>query len=317
MSAGQTPLILRLPGLRRYAAELARLRARVRSAEEQVAALKESEARERHHARELARAVTQQDTELETARVALRRPSVEDGGSRDALFEKAIRFDYYWHNADKKLDIRDIDGFGPMAARIRQRNRTFLHFDRLYTLWQAVNAMPAEASAVAEVGTYRGGSARFIAEAMRARGRELPFYVCDTFRGHVAVDDTIDGGHQVAKQFTAVDVERVARYLRIFKNVRLLDGDIRETSAAMAPEHHFGVVHIDVDVYPITRFCLDFFAPRLVTGGTIVVDDYGFTTCAGARKAVDEFVAANSRFRVLHLLTAQAVLIAVGPEQSR
>ena len=59
--------------------------------------------------------------------------------------------------------------------------------------------------------------------------------------------------------------------------------------AAFASESAFGLVHLDVDVYPITRFCLDFFGPRMVSGGVIVLDDYGTTTCEGVKKAVDEF----------------------------
>jgi O-methyltransferase len=297
---------------RRHAEETAELRRQLAAVQEQLRSLTEREAHERRRAWELAKAVTQQAKELDAARVALRKPSMNSNSSPDALFQKALEFDYYWYNADKKIDLRDIEGFGPIAAQVRQRARTFLHFDRLYTLWQAVGAMPSSASAVVEIGSYRGGSARFIAESMRAHDRELPFYVCDTFDGHVVVDESVDGNHRAGKQFTSTDAERVNFYLEMFPTVRVIAGDIRQTSTAMHQEHQFGLVHIDVDVYPITRFCLEFFAPRLVAGGAIVVDDYGFTTCAGAKKAVDEFVATSRRFRMLHLLTAQAVLIAVG-----
>jgi hypothetical protein len=65
-----------------------------------------------------------------------------------------------------------------------------------------------------------------------------------------------------------------------------VEGDIRETASRFTDQHAFGMVHIDVDVHPITEFCLEFFAPRVVIGATIVVDDYGFKTCKGVKKAV-------------------------------
>ena len=50
-------------------------------------------------------------------------------------------------------------------------------------------------------------------------------------------------------------------------------------------------VHVDVDLYQPTRDSIDFFYPRLNPGGLFVCDDYGFTTCPGATKAIDDFMA--------------------------
>lgn len=234
--------------------------------------------------------------------------TTEDGTDADDL-RRARRHEYYWHNAQKKLDLRRLDGFGALAERIRADGRTYLHVDRLYTLWQAVAGMPPGATAVIEVGVFRGGSAKFLAEALRMRGLSLPVYACDTFAGHAVVDGAIDGRHEVGKQFLRVDAEEVRAYLATRPEVQVLDGDIHDTAARIDPGHVFGVAHIDVDVYPPTRFCLEHFAPRVVAGGMMVVDDYGFKTCPGAKKAVDEFAASNPGFRLLHLMTGQAVLI--------
>ena len=143
--------------------------------------------------------------------------------------------------------------------------------------------------------------------------RVLPFFACDTFQGHTIVDESIDGRHRVGKQFKSqnapVSTPRVLKYLKKYSFVQVLEGDIRDTATAFDNQRAFGMVHIDVDVYPITQFCLEFFASRLVVGGTIVLDDYGFTTCKGVKKAVDEFVSERrGQFWAMHLLTGQAVL---------
>lgn len=224
------------------------------------------------------------------------------------LLETADQYGYYWYNAAKKRDIRLDEHFGPLAAAILEDGKTYLSYDRLYTLWQGLQAVTSAKFAVAEIGTFKGGSAKFIAEALRRSGRRNRFYVCDTFEGHAAVDPTVDGKHQVGVQFKS-SVERVRRYLKSYKNIQILAGDIMVTAAQIPTDEKFALVHIDVDVYPPTRFCLEFFGPRLVRGGVMVMDDYGTLACVGVEKAVEEFVAANPGFRRFHLMTGQAILV--------
>jgi len=216
---------------------------------------------------------------------------------------------YYLSGARKKIDIAALPGFGEIAAQVRADGRAGMQDDRLYTLWQAVMRAPGGAPVV-EVGTYLGGSARFIAESFKTRGLEPHFYVCDTFSGHARTDEAFDPiHHREGGKFKNTSAEQVAAYLAPHPNVELVVGDIVETAPArLAAEPRFGLVHIDVDVYPPTDFCLRFFAPRLAPGALLVVDDYGFTTCPGAKRAVDDFVADHPEFTMLHLLSGQAVL---------
>jgi|KBSMisStandDraft_5_1062788.scaffolds.fasta_scaffold117566_2 O-methyltransferase len=272
-------VLAKLPWVRRYALENERLRSKLNESRQQIKDLLESQER----------------------------------AAKDAEFLRQAReYEYYWREAFKRIDIRQLVPFGEIADRVIRDGRTYLNVDRLYTIWQAVESLPPSARAVAEVGVYRGGSAWFMADALRRSGREMPFYVCDTFQGHVEVDDSVDGVHRPGVQFTRVKAEKVAKYLREFPFIRMQVGDIRETAPAFAGESAFGLVHLDVDVYPITRFCLDFFGPRVVPGGMMVMDDYGTTTCEGVKRAVDEFTASNPGFRVMHLLTGQAVVTRLG-----
>lgn len=235
--------------------------------------------------------------------------ALEEAHARVRELEAAQR-----QSDQEKIDVSRVEPFGRLAERAVRSGRTYLDVDRLYTLWQLVESLPRAAQAVAEVGVYRGGSAKFVCEAMRRLGREIPFYVCDTFSGHVEVDESIDGVHRPGEQFTRTNADKVAKYLAQFDFVRLMAGDIRVTAPTFADQQGFGLVHVDVDVYPITRYCLEWFGPRLVAGGAFLVDDYGTTTCEGVKKAVDEFARGNSAFRLLHLLTGQAVLTRCAPE---
>lgn len=70
----------------------------------------------------------------------------------------------------------------------------------------------------------------------------------------------------------------------------------------------FAFAHIDVDLYQATKDSLVFIYPRMVPGGIILFDDYGYSECSGAKKAVDEFLLDKQEI-LISLPTAQAFLI--------
>jgi len=217
-----------------------------------------------------------------------------------------LRRSYHLSGVAKKLDLREMDGFSEIADEIVAAGRTGMNYDRLYTLWQAVRAAPPDTPAI-EIGSYLGGSARFISEAFQAHGRTPRLYVCDTFAGHAETDQAIDTSHHDSGKFEGVSAEATAEYLSSYPALEIVVGDIVETSARL-PDEPFGLVHLDVDVYPTTAFCLRFFAPRLADNALMVIDDYGYVTCPGVKQAADEFVAEFPEFRLWHLLTGQALL---------
>jgi hypothetical protein len=212
---------------------------------------------------------------------------------------------YLLAGAGKKLDLRELDGFGPIAADVIAARRTGMNYDRLYTLWQAVADAP-DGPAI-EIGTYKGGSAKLIGEAYKARGTTPRLYVADTFTGNTGLDPEVDNEDRDDGRWGEATPEDTADYLAGYPDVEVLVGDIAETSAPLDATT-FGLVHADVNVYPATKFCLQFFAPRLAPGAVMILDDYGTVTCPGVKQAADEFVAAHPEFRVWHLLSSQGLL---------
>lgn len=71
------------------------------------------------------------------------------------------------------------------------------------------------------------------------------------------------------------------------------------------------LAHIDVDIFQPTFDALAFLYTKMVPGGMILFDDYGFPMCPGARKAIDEFFS-DKRERVIPLPTGQALVIKIG-----
>jgi hypothetical protein len=56
-------------------------------------------------------------------------------------------------------------------------------------------------------------------------------------------------------------------------------------------DSQFCFVHLDCVIYESYRRCLEFFYPRMVTGGVILLDEYKDPPWPGCTQAVDEFVA--------------------------
>jgi O-methyltransferase len=161
-----------------------------------------------------------------------------------------------------------------------------------------------------EIGVFQGGASKFIAHLMREQGDGV-LYVCDTFCGHADVDDSIDGGHRVNEGFSDVQVEDVKNYLKEYGNVKFLVGDIVKTSQSIQ-EKEINLIHLDMDVYPPTKYALEYFWPKVAVGGIIVGDDYGTLSCKGMKKAVNDFVSQTKNCFSMHLITGQIVLVKVG-----
>ena len=207
------------------------------------------------------------------------------------------------------LPLQPDEEFFVLADEVIRRKRTLLGYDRLYVLWQAVrNVAPVPGSA-AEIGSYRGGSAHFIAKSfVNVTGHEVPMHVFDTFEGHPEGAVTAHDGFHSAGRFGGTNCEKVRALLAPFTQLTIHKGDVSASLPHLA-ESTYRLVHIDTDLYQPTVVCLDYFGDRMCRGGVIVVDDYGAPKCAGVATAVGEYLAQTDDFHVWDMRTDQLVLV--------
>jgi O-methyltransferase len=183
------------------------------------------------------------------------------------------------------------------------RGRTLVDDVRCFILHQHVRGAARLPGQVAEIGVFRGGTARLLARAVAARGKTVHLF--DTFAGMPATDPERDL-HR-AGDFADTSLPAVREYLRDTPNVRFHPGLFPQTAGPVEGER-FCFVHVDVDIHASVRDCCEFFWPRLVPGGVMVFDDYGFLSCPGARLAVDEFFAGRPE-APCYLPTGQCVAV--------
>jgi glycosyltransferase involved in cell wall biosynthesis len=246
---------------------------------------------------------------LETLLTQVHASRVEERAVWRAMIDEE-RSENAWSSARLRRNP-GFDEFGTMAQPVIASARTLLDRPRLYTIWQAIRNVAHLDLPAAEVGVYRGGSAKFIADTHRRfAGRELELHVFDTFTGHVpdSITDHDSDAHR-GSVFRDVAVEDVSAYLADFPLVRIHEGDARELLPRVEVSR-FGFVHLDVDLYEPTLRCLREVAPRLAAGGAIVVDDVGAPKCPGVALALQEFMAEDPHFHLWYG-PEQAVLIRI------
>jgi hypothetical protein len=142
---------------------------------------------------------------------------------------------------------------------------------------------------IIEFGSYRGGSALYMAALARQLGLESKIFALDTFAGMPRTDDALD--NHLPGDFNDSDFDGlVALRDRLgLDNLVPLRGLFGDTVKLIPPaDRRFALVHADSDIYPSMRFSLDWVKPYMVQGGFIVCDDPLTSTCLGAMQAVEE-----------------------------
>lgn len=183
---------------------------------------------------------------------------------------------------------------------------TLVDLYRCYELWtlatQTHHLPPGD---ILEIGVWRGGTGCLLAAAVA--DTESRVFLADTFEGVVktgAVDgDYTDGTHADA---SIGQVRSLAAELDV--DVGILVGIFPEDTAEEIEARTFRLCHIDVDIYQSAKDIFDWVWPRMVTGGIVVFDDYGFQSCPGVSRFVDEVKYGSDRL-YLHNLNGHAVLV--------
>lgn len=191
-----------------------------------------------------------------------------------------------------------------LISRIKAETDLLLGDLEAYELFLAVTKTEKLPGEIAEVGVFRGGSAKLLAETSRK-----PIHLFDTFEGlpDLTREDRPD---QFRKGDYSASLENVTSYLAAYPNVKLYKGFFPATAGPVA-DRRFSFVHLDVDLYRPTLDSLAFFYPRMTRGGILIGHDYRDIPRfhdSGVKKAFDEFFLDKPEV-VLELLDGSQCLV--------
>jgi O-methyltransferase len=151
---------------------------------------------------------------------------------------------------------------------------------------------------VAECGVFRGGSLVPMAIHLRQKRSSKTIFGFDSFEGFsesIKIDLELGGGESDPEKkvggLSDTSLELVQSKLARFhlSNALLAKGYFKE-SLPKYQDHRFSFVHLDCDMYTAYKECLEFFYPRLNSGGVLLFDEYNDPYWPGCNVAVDEFL---------------------------
>jgi len=173
--------------------------------------------------------------------------------------------------------------------------------EKFYNLYMATNYVCNRQvqGDIIECGVWKGGALLMISEVLAHRETlNYDIYAYDTFHGFVERSPNDVDRHGVAignirtKSFLEETRRNVALSPYPADKIHFRPGDVRET-VKWENHHHIAMLLLDTDTYGSTLHELNTLYDRVVTGGVIIIDDYGYSR--GCRDAVEEFFSTRPR----------------------
>jgi O-methyltransferase len=186
---------------------------------------------------------------------------------------------------------------------------------RLHTLvWAAANGLALDGDFV-ECGVFKGDFAWVVTQATDFVHQPKTFYLYDTFEGFAPAYSSAGDFPDAPGFFAFADnvykdpaiYEEVRRKFRDFPNVRVIRGVVPDCLAEASPEK-IAFLHIDLNSPAAEVAALEALFDRVVPGGCVVFDDYGWHLFRKQKDAEDAFMAARG-YRILELPTGQGLVI--------
>ena len=179
---------------------------------------------------------------------------------------------------------------------------------RLWIMTRCAMHCAALDGSFAEFGVYRGGCAFMILSERRPRpGRS--YFLFDTFSGipnsNLTEQEESAG---FGGRLSDVSLDEVRERLSPWKDqTKFVVGDVFETLRA-TETGPLAFVHLDLNASAPTQRALEYVWSRMVPGGIIVFDDYGWAQYSDQKRLIDKFFA-DKKDGLIAVPTGQAISV--------
>ncbi len=201
--------------------------------------------------------------------------------------------------------LHDADFVRAYEAALHQQPDTWIRWRSYVVQWAAHHAMRLEGDFV-ECGVNRAFlsmSAMTAVDFRRATGRH--FYLFDTYCGLVPGQVSVDDKAAFRNAYSDT-YDYVRETFREWPSVVVVRGIVPESLSTVTIER---VAYLSVDMNCVKPEidAMEYFWPRIVPGGVIILDDYGFPGHEAQKRAADKF-ATMVGVKVLTIPTGQGLI---------
>lgn len=172
-------------------------------------------------------------------------------------------------------------------------SRTIVREERLKNLYLLIRFyLPRlKPGHIIEFGTFKGGSALFMASLCRTYLPETEVWGLDTFVGMPRTNKAVDAHNE--NDFSSCDIEELEQFRKSQKldNLHLVKGSFEQTAPKVLEQcGAVRLAHIDCDIYSSCRYAFEVCRGQMVSGGYFVFDDATESSCIGATEVVEDIV---------------------------
>lgn len=175
-------------------------------------------------------------------------------------------------------------------------------------LWAASQAIKLDGDFV-ECGVFRGRAVKSVVDYVNFKNfSNKNYFLFDTFCGFCEKYSEAAN----VEQYKDVYFEDVSEFVRSsfkeFPNVHLVKGAIPDTLNDVKIER-VAYLYIDMNTPIPEKAALEFFWPKIVQGGVVILDDYGWGGIHDIQKVVHDEFAKSKGVKILTLPTGQGLII--------
>lgn len=173
------------------------------------------------------------------------------------------------------------------------RSRSIVREERLKNLYLLIRFyLPSlKPGHIIEFGTFKGGSALFMASLCAAYLPGTDVWGLDTFAGMPKTNKSVDAHNE--NDFSGCDLDELERFRKRknLDNLHLVKGIFEQTAHGVLEAcGSVRLAHIDCDIYSSCRYAFETCRGRTVPGGYYVFDDATESSCIGATEVVEDVV---------------------------
>jgi O-methyltransferase len=215
------------------------------------------------------------------------------------------------HNADFIADPTFAQAYA-LAMNTGHDFGPNLHVEwRIYTAcWIASNAITLPGDFV-ECGVASGMISRAIMHYVTWESYpQKTFWLLDTFSGYPLEQLTkaeVDAGLGRLHAVYGDTYQKVIATFSQYANVRIIKGVVPDTLPQVT-SREIAYLHLDCNASTPERAAIETFWDRIVPGGWILMDDYGWNECTSQKLVLDAF-AASKGLRIFSMPTGQGILL--------